>query len=1054
MRSSNRSLNLRAVLRSTTLLAGLGAAVVAAAPARAADADTVETVVVTGYRASLTASTDAKRAATNFTDSIFAEDAGKFPDTNIAESFLRVPGVTITREVTGEGVDIQIRGLGSSFTKVLLNGSQVAMSSTGTTDSQNTNREVDLNMLPVELFTQLTVAKSATADTLEGGAAGTVNMRSARPFDNPGMHFTYSVQGMQSSNDHAGLGPRGTLIASDTIGPFGILVGVTGQQYHQYTTGFETIGWTTPKLNAAMCPAGDCNTIGGGNWTVPATVPNNVTTGGLVPGATVNQALLTSLNPGLTVEQISNALIPRLGRAMYELGTRSRYNGVVSLEYRPTDSLHFYVDFIGGKLTNNFDRSDIDWVGRNGAMIPEKLTLDANGVVTSGTFANAQFFLEARPYRESEDFVSINPGMSWQVTDLLNVDFQLNASRSHFFRDSPTVLVITPPSSGNAAGVPGPTPPAGGVFVNYANGAGALYPSITSNLDLNNPANFQWNGGRVNIQSEKRYTYTNGAHLNLNWGGDEIALKTGLAYDEAYRNIVGYDNSQAWQNAVCGDNPSVYLPGPNSQPPCQGLNTATPNPTPGGYPTYPGLGTFYTAGMPATFTYQGSLIPQSALANYLTPGPAGFISANYAKIKQDGHYAQFDYPNAPVATGTNTGASAGLVDEKNYGFYAELNGVLHFGERNLRYNAGLRWVETHQTIGGFVGHADNRNNAVPAPADGGKYPNYNTFTVTKHDYSSFLPSINLVYEVADDFQVRGSISRTMTRPNPSSMLPGVSFGDPSAAQATIGNPALAPFYSNNIDLGAEYYTGGEGYISASVFRKSLSGFTILGNTTQPFSFLAQYGIMYSTVTPTQQTALQARGCTSDTNCNTTVVIQKQVNAQGLLTVNGIEVGISQPLDFLLEDYGLKGFGINANLTIVDQKGSGAAPAIATGVAPFTYNLIGYYENHGLSARLSWTYTDRTYASGSNQNGICLPSSAAAGCPGGAYIFGAPYGQLDLSTSFKLSELFGDLPSDPEVTFDVQNLTKAKLRSYFQYPSAPFTVYNQGSLIMFGLRGSF
>ncbi len=1085
MRPTFRILNNRAksVLRGTTLLAGIGAAFVAVAPAYAADADAtgVETVVVTGYRASLTAATDAKRASTNFSDSIFAEDLGKFPDTNIAESFNRVPGVTITREVDGEGVDIQIRGLGTSFTKVLLNGAQVAMSSTGTTDSQNTNREVDLNMLPVELFTQLTVAKSSTADMVEGGAAGTVNMRSARPFDNPGMHFTYNVQGTQSSADHAGTGERGTFIASDTEGAFGILVGMTGQVSHQYTSGFETIGWTTPKLNAAMCPAADCNNIGGGNWTIPGTVPNNVTTGGLVPTTPVDKALLTSLNPGLTPEQISNALIPRLGRDMYEKGSRSRYNGVVSLEYRPTDALHFYVDFIGGRLDNNLDRSDIDWVGRNGAMIPEKLTLDANGVVTSGTFANAQFFLEARPYKEKEDFVSINPGMSWQIDDMLSVDLQLNASRSHFFRDSPTILVITAPSAGNASGVPGPMPPTGGVFVNYSNGPGALFPTITSNLNLNDPANFQWSGGRVNVQSEKRYTYTDGAHGDVTWGGDIIALKAGFSYDEAYRNIVGYDNSQAWQNAICGDNPSVYVPGPNVEPPCEGLDTANPfatrpsnPPTSGGYPTYAGLGSGYTAGMPSTFTYQGSLIPQSALANYLTPGPGGFISANYAKIEQDAHYAQFAYPNSPLATGTNTGASAGLVDEKNYGLYGEVNGVLHLDSRNLRYNVGLRWVETHQTIGGYVSHADPRNvpltiapcpgctpaqqtaanNALTAANQGALYPNFNTFTGTKHDYGSFLPSLNVVYEVADDFQVRAALSRTMTRPNPSSMLPGVSFGDPSAATASIGNPALAPFYSNNIDIGGELYTGGEGYIGASIFRKGLSGFTVLGNTTEPFSFLSQYGITYSTVNPTQQTALQARGCTSDANCNTTVIIQKQVNAQGLLTVNGIELDWVQPLDFVLEDYGLKGFGVSANLTIVDQKGSGAAPAIATGVAPYTYNLTGYYENHGASVRVSYNYTDRTYSSGSNQNGICLPTTAAAGCPGGAYIFGAPYGQLDFSSSFRLGEVFGDLPTDPELTFDVQNLTKSKLRSYFQYSSAPYTVYNQGSLFLFGLRGSF
>ena len=76
------------------------------------------------------------------------------------------------------------------------------------------------------------------------------------------------------------------------------------------------------------------------------------------------------------------------------------------------------------------------------------------GVVQSGTFANSQLFLEARPYHEKGDFFSINPGGSWQINDLMHVDFQVNASRSHFFRDSPTYLFVTCPSAGNPAGVP------------------------------------------------------------------------------------------------------------------------------------------------------------------------------------------------------------------------------------------------------------------------------------------------------------------------------------------------------------------------------------------------------------------------------------------------------------------------------------------------------------------------------------------------------------------------------------------------------------------------
>ncbi|MDE2134705.1 MAG: TonB-dependent receptor [Alphaproteobacteria bacterium] len=1095
----------------TSLLVGVASALLAAAPTFAQEAG-IETVTITGYRASLADATNAKRASVGFIDTVFAEDIGKFPDTNIAESLNRIPGVTISREIDGEGVNVQIRGLGSSFTKVLLNGAQVTMGSTGTTDAQGTNREVDLNMLPSELFTQLTVHLSPLADTLEGGAAGTVDMRTMRPFDKPGLHFTYSAQGTAFDHGHAEVGPRGTLIVSDTEGPFGLLVGLTGQINHMYTTGFETIGWTTPKLNAAMCPAADCGSIGGGNWTIPATVPANVTTGGLVPGQTINQALLMSLNPGLTVEQISKALIPRLGRPMYEKGTRSRYNAIVSAEYRPSDNLHFYIDFIGGRLDNNLDRSDIDWVGRNGSMIPENLKIDSNGVVTSGVFANSQFFLEARPYKEKEDFLSLNPGMDWQVTDLLHVSLKANVARSHFFRDSPTILVNTPASSHTTPLTAGdPVAPAGGAFVTYTNTS--MFPTEAFNIDLNNPANFTWQGGRVNVQDEKRYTYTNGIHGDVEYGGDEMNVKAGFAYDEAYRNITGYNNDAAWQASICGDGPSV-LPAGNSSPGCNGLNvtgpalTGAPGPGPAydprnpaivaaGLPTYflynaagnglsvvpnvypagaiYGLGAGSTVGSPA-LTYQGSSIPQSALANYLMTGPNGFITANYAKIKADSHYASFDYPNAPVSGGSNTGANAGLVDEKNWGAYAELNGMFPFFDRDLKYNVGLRWVQTRQLIGGFVSHADPRNNvtvycgqpAAPISAsclaghttiislpDGAKYPSYNTFATTLHTYHSILPSLSLVYNVADNWQIRGSLSRTMTRPNPSAMLPGVSFGDPSAAQVGIGNPALAPYYSNNIDLGVEYYTGGEGYIGASYFHKNLSGFTVLGNTTEPFSFLAQYGITYSTVNPTQQAALQARGCTSDSNCNTTVIVQEQVNASGHLHIEGVEFDWVQPLDFLLADYGLKGFGFTANMTIVGQVGTGSgAPAIATGVSPFTDNATIYYENNGIMLRLSHNYNAKTYASGSNQNGICLPTSSSAGCPQGAYLFGAPYAQTDFSSSLKLSTLFGDIPTDPELTFDIQNLFKAKQKSYFQYPSAPFTYYDRGSFYLFGLRGTF
>ena len=1090
----------KAILMGSSMLAGLVTIAPSIAQAQPVAANSVESVTVTGYAASLQKATDAKRDSTNFTDTVFAEDIGKFPDSNIAESLNRIPGVTISREVTGEGINVSIRGLGTNFTKVTLNGANVAVASTGAADASNANREVDLNWFPTELFTQLSVSKSPTADMLEGGAAGNVNLRSARPFDQEGFRITYNLQGNKYSGADS-MGERGALIISDTWGSFGALIGIAGVQNRIFTKGWEdgNAGWGSPgPLTATQCPAANCDTLGANFYAIPATVPANVTTGGLVPGATITGAMLSALNPGLSPQQISNILLPRLGRSMFESGSRDRYSGVASFEWRPTDDLHFYVDMVGGRAYNDMNRSDLALGVRagNGAqpLLPLNVVLDplsqtqigqgstpANGiggVVQSATLANAQFHSEARPYKENGDFFSINPGGSWHINDLMKVEFQANVSRSHFFRDSPTYMVVTCPSAGNGAGVPGCAAPAGGVFATFSNPPGGAYPIITPSIDINNPANFQWNNGRTNLQDEKRFTQTTGAHVDFTWGGERIALKVGAAYDSAFRAITAIDGSQIMQNAVCGGNPNVFLPPPNTQPVCRGSsvsgNIATVNAAaPGQSPAYPGYGTGYSAGFPA-LTYGGSLIPQSALANYIKQGPTGFITQDFNALAAADNYYAIDraainaVPNAhagvtetyPFAVGSAIGGNSGTIQENVYSWYGELAGTEPIHGHNLRYNLGLRFVETHQYITSPVTIVDPRN-ATGGPGgtplqDGGLYPNTFKFATQTKEYGAFLPSINLVYEVSDDFQVRGSMSRTMTRANPNQMISGVNFGDVTAQAITLGNPQLKPFFSNNIDVGFELYTGGAGYFGFTAFRKGLSGFPIQQNTTQPFSYLSQFGITYNTLTPGQQLAINGRGCFSDAVCPAQITVTQNVNAPGMLTVNGMEFDYVQPLDFLLDDFGLPGFGFNGNLTLLDQKSSGSAPAFATGVPPMSYNVTGYYDHEGISVRLSYVWNDTAYASGSNNQSLCLPNTNASvsGCPQGAYLFQKAYGQADFSSSVRLSKFLGEIPTDPELTFDVQNLFNSKLRAYDQWVTATHNYYDPGQVIMFGLRGTW
>jgi TonB-dependent receptor len=1010
----------------------------AAQPAATTPADDSD-IVVTGIRASLRNAANAKRDNVGFSESVFADDIGDFPDTNLAESFNRVPGITITRETSGEGLNIAIRGLGTNFTRILLNGAPVAIASTGRTDSQNTNREVDLDLFPSELFTQLTVNKSPLASMIEGGAAGTVNMRTARPFDNRGLHLTYGAQLTNNSNTNR-WGGRGSLVASGTFGDFGVLVGVAAVRSESRTIGYETIGWTNPNLSATQSTSATRNATGGGNWTIPGTVPGNAGNS-LVTGQTIDQAFLLAHNPGLTIDQLDNAIIPRLSRPSDEFGTRDRVSTIGSIEWRPGDNFRFYVDGMYAHRKNDLQRIDMNWVGRNGAMIPLNVQADrsdcSNGcVVTQGTYANAQFFLEYRPFIETTQFWGVNPGFEWNFADNLKLDAQANWTESDFHRESPTVLVITPASSG--------------ITVNYTND-GSIPNVVATGADLNNPAAFGWAGGRVNIQDERRRTETRGVRANLTWGDSHLNLHVGGAYDDVQRRITAFDNSQAWQNAVCGDNPSAFVPGPNTQPPCQGLNTPTPG---AGYPTYPGYGTGFTAGQTGPVIYRGSLIPQAALASYLRPGPDGFVTVDWNAFRAASNYNRF-HDAAPLATSSNTGASGGYVRERTYGAYAELNGDTLLGGNRLRYNVGVRFVETHQVIGGYVSVSDPRNIGTdpdgpgpllppvcPAPSgtrDGSCYPNSVVFSTTNHHYNNWLPSLNASYNVSDNALVRLALSRTMTRPNPNAMLPGVNFSSPSADVGSRGNPALDPFISDNIDLGFEYYMGGGSYIAVAAFRKSIQGFTTNGSTTLNFSELAQYGITFDTLTPTQQAAINSRGGPSAAQ----VVLTQQVNASGRLIVDGLEGTWVQSLDFLLGRYlGIRGFGFSVNGTIIDQRGSGAAPAIAVGVSPHTYNATFYYENHGISARLSTTWAEGSQSSLANQNGIA-----------NAALFADDYQQWDFSSSLDLSTVLGSAHL-PQLTFDMVNIFKAEQRSYFQFENAAFTSYQPGRTILVGLRGRF
>src|ERR1700732_4251225 len=167
-------------------LFGRNGAVRAEAPAAAADAsgdsNSVEEVVVHGYRASVRESLEAKREATGVEEGITAEDGGHVPDKNLAEALQRVPGIVTNREF-GEGERINLRGTLTSLTNTTFNGHALSSADWFLLDQQNATRSFNYLMFPADLIGKVEVQKTAQADVQEGGIGGTVNIETRKPLE-------------------------------------------------------------------------------------------------------------------------------------------------------------------------------------------------------------------------------------------------------------------------------------------------------------------------------------------------------------------------------------------------------------------------------------------------------------------------------------------------------------------------------------------------------------------------------------------------------------------------------------------------------------------------------------------------------------------------------------------------------------------------------------------------------------------------------------------------------------------------------------------------------
>ncbi len=224
-----------------------GVMMATSAMAQQAKDQTLEEVIVTGVRASMKASMDLKREAVGVVDSMSAEDMGKFPDTNLAESLQRITGVSIDR-VNGEGSTVTARGFGPGYNMVTLNGRTMPTANVQVVGfggdaeyGQFTSRAFDFSNLASEGVTRLEVHKTGFAAAPSGGIGATINVVTMRPLDNPGTKAMIGAKAMYDTSTVANskVTPevRGLFSWSDDSNTFGVSVFGSYQKRHSAIVG-------------------------------------------------------------------------------------------------------------------------------------------------------------------------------------------------------------------------------------------------------------------------------------------------------------------------------------------------------------------------------------------------------------------------------------------------------------------------------------------------------------------------------------------------------------------------------------------------------------------------------------------------------------------------------------------------------------------------------------------------------------------------------------------------------------------------------------------------
>lgn len=948
-------------------------------------ASDVEEVVVTGYALSIANSIDMKRNADTIVQAISAEDIGGLPDKSIAESLSRLPGITVTRS-SGQAGTIQVRGMGEGFVFSTLNGREQV--------SPNGTRAMEFSQFPSELINSVEVYMSPKASLIEGGVAGTVELKTVNPLKmDQDQKISLSVRG--NFNDKAdelyGVEPYGSRFSlsfqkkllDDTLG---ISLGYAKLHQPNAATQIENDNYRTPFVS--------------------------------VDGKDV--------------------FVTESFFAKQQGGTDDRDGYMATVDFEPNEHLALEADVFYSKFNSQREERGIRVQGfRNMGIYNVELYNDQ--YITAATYVgrkdsdNIDFKVENND--QSTDYDILSGGFNakwtqdaWTVSgDLSHSEasgvFENNLTRAFMYKKVPVSFAH----------------PDGWVRDDNQQAAIALngisIPKFSLSRDYTD-----LNVMRLGLYEE--YPYLNedkidAARFDGKYEFDDsivASVEAGARYSE--RN-----HKESRQVFVYGDQSGGTIFTDYSLP----ITEATSD-------VVHWTGDFKN--MPSFLAVDGKAIIQQAYKDNLVlmsstkyVGPVGNKGATQV-ANPDAYDSNGNLLPRSIKAAARWGEGRswsmeqqGDIQENVTSFYVQANLKTTLWDRDLTGNIGLRYIKSDQSNQAFVNVAgDVSKGAVEICDQVGDCRSDLAITRVGVKYNDTLPSLNLNYHLTEQDQLRLALARVLSRA-PLARLNNTNLGsvdatDPDGPTYNYGStssPTLRPFIADQVDLSFEHYMPEtNGSFSVAAYHREIKSF-IQDASIENFDFAAN-GFPIPETYPVNRGGFDI----DEPVLNGTYTYAIN-NAEGGY-IRGAEIAYTQTLKFLPSYF--SGLGVSGSLSFVDSKitvvnqfdpTNSSARLPFPGLVERSGNVTLFYSWGGFETRLSTTHQGKFVGEALN----------IARAP----VIYAAETVMDYQASYKFE-------SGLNIVFSIGNLTDEPNRSYMLNEQLPRRLNWFGRTYSLGANYSF